>query len=235
MSENITAEEHYERLAESGHGRNDPPLLQEYMARWDGPPFWNALGDIRGKDVLEAGIGLGRIARQVLKKGCRSLTGLDISPKTIAAAEKDLDEFPNIELVLSDITDFVRPESFDAAFSVLTMMHVQDKQQALQNIMGSLRPGGHLVLSLDNSTDLLDFGSWTVTLYPWAPERYSQLLSSMGCEVAEPVRLIDNWVSPEGRKSDTYGETVATLIKATRGKEYSTVHTGNRISGTMPG
>ena len=52
MKPTITAREHYDRLAESGHGRDDPPVMREYMARWDGPPFWQAIGDVRGKDVL---------------------------------------------------------------------------------------------------------------------------------------------------------------------------------------
>jgi SAM-dependent methyltransferase len=216
MKPTITAREHYDRLAESGHGRDDPPFMQEYMARWDGPPFWKAIGDVREKDVLEVGIGCSRIARQVLKHGCRSLTGLDISPKTIAAAKADLAEFPNVELVLADINDFVRPESFDAAFSVLTLMHVQDKQRALQNVVDSLCPGGHLVLSIDNASDSLDFGNWTVKLYPWAPERYAQVLSSIGCEVADPIPLIDTWVTPKGKKSETFGQEIATLVKATK-------------------
>ena len=216
MKPTITAREHYDRLAESGHGRDDPPAMQEYMARWDGPPFWDALGDLSEKDVLEVGIGCGRIARRVLKQGCRSLTGLDISPKTIAAAKADLAEFPKVELVLADINDFVQPESFDAAFSVLTLMHVQDKQRALQNVVNSLRPGGHLVLSIDNASDSLDFGNWIVTLYPWAPERYAQVLSSIGCEVADPIPLIDIWVTPKGKKSETYGQEIAALVKATK-------------------
>jgi SAM-dependent methyltransferase len=217
MKPTITAREHYDRLAESGHGRDDPPVLREYMARWDGPLFREALGDLGGKDVLEVGIGFGRIARQVLEQGCRSLTGLDISPKTIAAAMADLAEFPQVELVLADISDFVRPGSFDAAFSVLTMMHVRDKRRALQNIVDSLRPGGHLVLSIDNASDSLDFGKWTVTLYPWAAERYAETLRYLGCEVADPIPLIDTWVDPKGEKSDTYGEVIATLIRANRG------------------
>ncbi len=216
MKPAITALEHYNRLAESGNGRDDPPVMQEYMARWDGPPFWDALGDLKGKDFLEVGIGCGRIARQLLKQGCRSLTGLDFSPGTIAAAKEDLAEFPNVDFVLSDISDFVRPGCFDAAFSVLTMMHIQNKKRALQNIVDSLRPGGHLVLSIDRASDSLDFGLWSVTLYPWAPERYAQLLSSIGCKVADPVPLIDRWVSPDGEKSDTYGQEIASLVKAFR-------------------
>ena len=216
MKPTISAREHYDRLAESGHGRDDPPVMQEYMARWDGPSFWEAIGDVRGRDVLEVGVGCGRIARQALKLGCRSLTGLDISPKTIDAATSDLSDFPNLELLLADITDFCRPDSFHMAYSVLTFMHVQDKQKALQNVVDSLRPGGHIVLSLDNAPDSLDFGDWMVMLHPWAPERYAEVLSSIGCEVAGLIPLIDTWIGPKGQKSETHGEQIATVVKATK-------------------
>lgn len=214
MKPTITAQEHYDRLAESGHGRDDPPTMQEYMARWDGPLFFRALGDLNGKDVLEVGVGGGRIARRVLKLGCSSLTGLDISPKTIAVAEADLAGFSSVELVLADIAEFARPESFDVAFSVLTFMHIPDKRLALQHIVDALRCGGCLVLSIDKASDSLDFGDWKVALHPWPPERYVEVLTDLGCTVDPLVPLIDTWSPPNGKKSKTSGLPIATLIKA---------------------
>jgi len=216
MKQTITAQEHYDRLAEQGHGRNDAPVMQSYMTRWDGPQFYAMLGDLAGKDVLEVGIGVGRIAREVPKRECRCLTGLDISPKTIAAAQVDLADFQNVELVLSDICAFRRDESFDVAYSVLTFMHIEDKDIALRNIVASLRPGGYIVLSIDHGSASLDFGRWVVQLYPWLPEQYADALAQSGCRVAPLLPLIDTWTGPNGMKSDTYGMQVATLIKGTK-------------------
>ena len=213
----LTAREHYDRLAEAGHGRNDPPVMQSYMARWDGPLFRDALGDLTGKDVLEVGIGIGRIARQVLNAGCRSLTGLDISPKTIEVARSDLADFPNLELVLADITAFRREQAFDLAYSVLTFMHVEDKPRALSNIVASLRPGGRVVLSIDQPSDTLSYGDWAVPLSPWLPGQYVSALEQAGCEVAEPVPLLDSWIGPDGKRSETHGQCVATLVIGTKG------------------
>ncbi len=221
MKPSISTQEHYDRLAESGHGRDDPPFMQEYMAQWDGPPFFAALGDPSGKNILEVGIGGGRIARELLTRDCHTLTGLDVSPKTIAAARSDLSDFPNLELIHADICEFCRPTSFDMAYSVLTFMHVQDKQKALRNVVDSLRSGGHVVLSINHTFDLLDFGDWTVPLHPWSPERYVEVLSGIGCKIDETTPLIDKWVQPNGRKSDTFGETIATLVKATKSKGLS--------------
>ena len=216
MRSTLSAKEHYDRLAEAGHGRSDPPFLQEYMARWDGPLFHDTLGDLREADVLEAGVGIGRVARQVLERGCRLLTGVDISPKTLAAAKEELAEFANLELVLADIAEFRREGSYDLAYSVLTFMHVEDKPKALENIVASLRPAGRLVLSIDQPSDSIDFGEWTVALSPWLPEQYVAALARVGCEVAEPMPLIDSRTAPDGKRSDTYGECVATLISGVK-------------------
>ena len=151
-----------------------------------------------------------------MRHGCRSLTGLDISPGTIEVAESQLSDFPNRQLIVADVTEFCQPESFDIACSVLTFMHVQDKPKALENIVESLRPGGHLVLSIDRASDSFDFGDWMITLYPWAPERYMRVLASLGCEVADPIPLIDSWIDPQGNKFETYGREIAAVIRATR-------------------
>jgi SAM-dependent methyltransferase len=216
MKPTISARAHYDRLADAGHGRNDPPVLREYMARWDGPLFYDALGDLSDTDVLEVGIGTGRVARQILERGCRRLTGLDISPRTLAAAREELIRFANLELVLDDIVEFRRDASYDLAYSVLTFMHVQDKPKALANIAASLRPGGRVVLSIDQPSDSIDFGEWTVELSPWVPGQYVTALDDVGCDVAEPTPLIDSFTEPNGKRSDTYGECVATLISGVK-------------------
>ena len=119
--------QHYDRLAEMGHWRNDSPAMLRYMARWDGPLFFELLGNTKEKDMLEIGIGNGRIARQVLLLGCQTLTGLDISSKTITATKSDMAEFSNLECVVCDIGLFHRQKCFDIAYSVLTFMHIRTK------------------------------------------------------------------------------------------------------------
>ncbi len=49
----LSSKEHYNRLAAEGNGWNAPPTLLAYMARWDGPAFFEMLGDVTGLDVLE--------------------------------------------------------------------------------------------------------------------------------------------------------------------------------------
>ncbi|MEK4512008.1 class I SAM-dependent methyltransferase [Paenibacillus sp. FSL K6-2524] len=116
----VSVLEHYELLIDEGNDPiQDPPQLQAYMNRWDGPSFFNELNP-ENKIVLEIGVGTGRDAKTVLSMGCEFLVGIDISPKTINRARSNLSSFSNIELVMTDIINYNRPNTFDLAYCVLT-------------------------------------------------------------------------------------------------------------------
>ena len=69
---------HYDLLIEENNDPfRDPPALQEYMNRWDGEQFLESLELSKNKNVLEIGIGTGRIAVKVAPY-CKQLTGIDI-------------------------------------------------------------------------------------------------------------------------------------------------------------
>ena len=218
MTGSITSTlEHYERLIhEDNDPFRDPIPVREYMSRWDGPLFLSAVGSVSGKEILEVGVGTGRLASTFLEGGCARLVGIDISPKTIARARQNLAGFRNCELVVTDILSFVRPEAFDIVYSVLTLMHVDDKHSALQNMVASLKPGGHVALSISEETEWLDCGRWMVRLYPAPPEVYAACLADLGCKVDEPTPLIDLWVGPNGTRDPTYGTLIAALVKGTK-------------------
>lgn len=176
----VHALEHYEFLIEEGNDPiEDPPHLQEYMSSWDGPFFYEALSPL-GKEVLEIGVGTGRVAKKVLKAGCAHFTGIDISPKTIAKARLNLKEHDNIELILADISQFARPNTFDIAYSVLTFLHIQDKKKALENIYVSLKNNAFLVLSVSRDEKWLECNDRIVELYPTDTQEYIDLLCSVG-------------------------------------------------------
>ena len=213
----VSTLDHYERLIDEGNDPSkDDPMMQSYMARWDGPAFCEALGDLSGKRVLEVGVGTGRVARQVLRRGCGWLMGVDVSPKTVARARSNLADHRNVELVVGDIGGFVRPESFDVAYSVLTLMHVEDQARALGNIVASLRPGGRVVLSIDHAGEWLDFGNRKVRLHPAGAGDYVSWLQELDCLVEAQIPLIDTWLDGQGQKLETYGQAIATLITATK-------------------
>jgi SAM-dependent methyltransferase len=225
MHEVLTTAAHYDHLIDHGHDCvNDPPFLREYMAQSDGPRFFEALGDTAGKHILEVGVGTGRLAQQVLSRGCRRFTGIDVSARTIAAARKHLAGYVNVELLVENAEGFARAAAFDAVYCVQTEWHIQDKKRALANMAAGLRPGGRLVLSVglirheraEGEEDWMDDGDHRLRLYRATPQQYAGWLQDLGCEVAQPVTLVNTCLLPNGKESDGFGKPVASLIVAVR-------------------
>ena len=93
---------HYDLLIEENNDPvNDPKPLQEYMDKWDGPSFIDALRLDKSKSVLEIGLGTGRIAIKVIPL-CKNFTGIDISPKTIERAKQHLEKYKTVTLICGD-------------------------------------------------------------------------------------------------------------------------------------
>ena len=219
MKNNVTATEHYDMLIdENCDPFRDGEMLKEYMKRWDGDAFYSCLNLNDQKTVLEIGVGTGRVARAVLDIGCKHLTGLDISPKTIARAKENLlDKYKNVELINQNIEDFSRPNYYDVAYSVLTFMHIENMQKALMNIVNALKPGGSAVLSISRQRDRLDYENRSVKLFPKEPEFYTKMLEKLGCSIAQTIDLIDTYIyPPTGEKSTEHGERIATIIHAVK-------------------
>ncbi len=207
----VTTLEHYESLIEEG---NDPYRdnkgLQDYMNRWTGPGFVELMELNQDKDVLEIGIGTGRVARKVLEKGCRKLVGLDISPTTLARAKENLNEFKNIDFINENILDYENKKKFDIVYSVLTFLHIPNKELVISKIVRSLKKDGIFVVSIDGSTNnYLDCGSRILKVFPTDIKYIITCLQKHGCEVHDVINLYDN-------KKKCKGIKVATIIKATR-------------------
>ncbi len=191
--------EHYERMIDEiddpAHPAmdpfHDPPWMAAWLAQADGPAFFAALGDVRGWHALEIGVGTGRVAKKVLDAGCARLTGLDISPKTLARARQNLAGYANVELLEADIQSFVRAEAFDVAYCVWAFFHFEDQPRALANIVASLKPGGRLALSLEQSNAELDYGSRIIRQHPVTTAQVAAWLTALGCCVGPPVTVTD--------------------------------------------
>ena len=79
---------HYDSLIDENNDPVfDPEPLKEYMDKWDGKVFLDALTLDDTKSVLEIGVGTGRLALRTAPR-CKEFYGIDISPKTIKKAQK---------------------------------------------------------------------------------------------------------------------------------------------------
>ncbi|MDO5477762.1 MAG: class I SAM-dependent methyltransferase [Clostridia bacterium] len=183
---------HYDLLIDEGNDPfRDPPVLQEYMSRWDGERFIEALELTGNKRVLEVGIGTGRLAGKVAPL-CLSLTGIDISPKTIKRAKENLKEHKNISFICDDFNDYQFRGTFDVVYSSLTMMHFRDKKQIISKIDALLNKDGIFCLSIDkNRSEYIDMGIRKVRIYPDSPDNIKSLISATAMSV-ETVLETDN-------------------------------------------
>lgn len=161
---------HYDLLiAEGNDPVHDPPALKQYMDRWDGAAFIEAMQLSGEQTVLEIGVGTGRLAIQVAPL-CGHLTGIDISPKTIERASENLAAYPDVRLICADFSDYDFGEKYDVVYSSLTSIHFRDKQHFLSKAASLLKPHGLFCLSMDqNPSNVINMGSRTLEIYPDHP------------------------------------------------------------------
>ena len=210
--------EHYDLMIDEiddpTHPVTDPFFDEGWMRAWmeqaDGPAFWQALGDVRDQVVLEVGVGTGRVGRRLLELGCAQLTGIDVSPKTLERARRNLAAYPNLELLLCNVEEFTREGAFDVAYCVWAFFHIADQRCALANIVASLKPGGRLVLSLETVDAWLDYGPRRIRQYPVPQDVVVRWLEELHCHVDPPVVVYDAFAL-----EDTPAPIITTVVKAT--------------------
>ena len=179
---------HYDLLIEENNDPfRDPPELRKYMETWDGQAFLDMMEPDQTKTVLEIGVGTGRLAEKTAGR-CRHLTGIDISPKTIARAQENLRDFSNVSLICDDFIHCQFKEKFDVIYSSLTMMHFRDKKPVIDKMNTLLNHNGLLCLSIDkNQSEWIDMGSRKIRIYPDSPERTILLAKQAGLKAKKTV------------------------------------------------
>lgn len=170
---------HYDLLIDENNDPfRDPPELREYMSKWDGKAFFEALELAPNKKVLEIGIGTGRLADKVAPY-CSKLTGIDISPKTVERAKVNLNKHGNITFICDDFNSYEFGETFDVIYSALTMMHFEEKAHIITKIDKLLNYGGIFCLSIDkDQSGYIDMGTRKLKVYPDTPENIILLIKT---------------------------------------------------------
>jgi SAM-dependent methyltransferase len=121
-----------------------------YRELFNNPSFLAFLPDLNGKEVLDLGCGEGRNTRLFAERGAR-LTGIDLSPEMIAAAQSEEAREPRgIKYRIGSYTDMssIAEASFDAALSTMALMDSPDFNEAARQVFRVLRPGGALAFSV---------------------------------------------------------------------------------------
>ena len=169
---------HYNALIDENNDPvHDPLSLKEYMDKWDGQIFIDSLQLSSDKNVLEIGVGTGRLAVKVCGE-CNNFYGIDISPKTIERAKENLREFKNINLICNDYMTYSFNKTFDVIYSSLTFMHIKDKRTAIQKVADLLNTNGRFVLSISKEQQtIIDYGNRKLNVYPDTSEEIKAIFN----------------------------------------------------------
>ncbi len=99
-----------------------------------------------GKDILDAGCGMGRNSYWPLSWGAKSVTAFDNDERTLASATQTLSAFPNATITRCDISKTPWNSEFDIVMCIGVLHHLRNPELALKNFCKALRPGGTLVV-----------------------------------------------------------------------------------------
>ncbi len=114
------------------------------------PMFLKMLGDVSGLVTLDAGCGEGYLSRILARRGAK-VTGIDIASRLIEIARAKDPE----GLITYQVANLSQPlpayrSHFDLIASRFVLNDVYDYQSFLTTLGSVARPGGRLVLSMNN-------------------------------------------------------------------------------------
>ena len=105
-------------------------------------------GLLKPGDALDLGCGNGRHATADLAHAGFRVTGLDVSPRSIDVARREL---PGVRFVVGDMAAATfRAASFDLVTAFYSIVHLPGEEHAplLRRVAAWLRPGGGFIASL---------------------------------------------------------------------------------------
>ncbi|MFW6108426.1 MAG: class I SAM-dependent methyltransferase [bacterium] len=104
------------------------------------------IGEARGKSILEAGCGSGRISARLAADGAR-VTCLDIAPEALELARRAFASDASVRFVQGSILSLPRDARYDVVWSSGLLEHFgpEDRRRALRESASMVGPGGLIV------------------------------------------------------------------------------------------
>lgn len=120
--------------------RTEPSSLSDFTAR---PSVFKFAGDLAGKRVLDLGCGEGYCSREFVKRGAKSVLGVDASKNMIEAAQlQNLEDKFDINYLTLDVRKFDFSESHAdliVAVFLFNYLNIKDSKELLSKIADYLR------------------------------------------------------------------------------------------------
>src|SRR4029077_14433101 len=139
--------------------RRGADVAREWL---NNPAFLPFIGDLNGRQVLDAGCGEGYNTRILARRGAR-MTGVDISERMIdLAREAERAEPLGLRYERTSYADLslFADASFDAVVSFMALMDGPRFDLAMREAFRVLRPGGVLAFSITHPCFLTKGATW---------------------------------------------------------------------------
>lgn len=131
----------YRKLRKSGISYND--FVEQ-------PAIKSAIGDIKGKKVLDLGCGAGGFAKYCVDSGAAEVVGVDISKNMIQQAIKE-NSHEKIKYICSPIEDIeLANQTFDLIVSSLAIHYIEDYTSLIAKVYRLLAKNGDFVFSIEH-------------------------------------------------------------------------------------
>jgi 2-polyprenyl-3-methyl-5-hydroxy-6-metoxy-1,4-benzoquinol methylase len=148
---------------EKGTASSGPSVPRRYFR--DAKPAFLQLIDPRGLRVLDLGCGGGHNGELLKKAGAREVVGVEFDPRAAKEARARLDRVVECDLAKlapGDLGD----EPFDVILASDVLEHLLDAEGVLARAVTRLRPGGAVVISLPNISNVYVISQLLLKTWP---------------------------------------------------------------------
>ncbi|TPV40174.1 class I SAM-dependent methyltransferase [Bacillus dicomae] len=139
---------------------NNEAFFEQYMKRRyrenspnesiEKPAFFQLIGNVQGKQILDLGCGDAKFSEELLETGCRSYTGIEGSKLMYEKAVKQL-ENKNGSVHFLNLKDYnYPPATFDLVTSRLALHYIEDLHTIFQNVFKTLKTNGTFTFSVQH-------------------------------------------------------------------------------------
>ncbi len=101
------------------------------------------LENLKGKDVLDIGSGVGHLFPMLLQLGASSIEGLEPSKRNV---EYSTGLYPSITIHQGTLQNFVTDKPFDVAICIMAFEHIFDIKEAFSRVAKLIKPNGRFYL-----------------------------------------------------------------------------------------
>ncbi|MED0939346.1 class I SAM-dependent methyltransferase [Bacillus mobilis] len=139
---------------------NNEAFFEQYMKRryrenspnesLEKPAFFQLIGDVKEKKILDLGCGDAKFGEELLEKGCHSYTGIEDSELMYEKAKKQL-ENKNGTVHFLNLKDYTYPPAtFDLVTSRLALHYIEHLPIIFQNVYETLKTNGTFTFSVQH-------------------------------------------------------------------------------------